>query len=141
MPFWGGQMVLPRLLGVVVLGLVSVRPATAIIESCVETVSAACREGGNQSQSSMRVSDGTLQLTEVLLTPNPCFKVQGDVTLKDRDILVTLEIARTGGICAQCLGEIIGRVTVNGLPEGVYTLHIRTPEGSRSIRLRVPGQR
>lgn len=53
------------------------------------------------------------------------------------EIVVELRPESTGGACVQCIGEVVGEVTVSNLAEGTYTLKLETPQGKRTTTVSI----
>lgn len=91
-----------------------------------ETMSAGCKSGDTQGD--IRTDGNTIIVTEAVTTPNPCYKIRGKVKIEGTDIVVRLEPENEGELCIQCVGEIIGKVSVSGLQSGMYSVRVELPE-------------
>jgi hypothetical protein len=102
----------------------------------VETVSATCQS--RLSEPSIDVRDDTLIVTESLQTPNPCYGVEGTAVLVDHQITVEFFPDDRGGACIECLGTIVGRITITDLPPGDYTVMVHTRQRESRVLVTVP---
>jgi len=102
----------------------------------IETISAECKSG-ELSDPEVSVEGNSIVIVEPFETPNPCYEVTGNVSLEGKEIVVELRPESTGGACVQCIGEVVGEVTVSNLAEGTYTLKLETPQGKRTTTVSI----
>jgi hypothetical protein len=94
-------------------------------EYIVETVSASCRSGNPPS--GIQTEGHDIVITETLEAPNPCYEVTGSVRQVGNRLLVDMDLKKSAGTCVRCAGEVIGQITIKNLPEGTYTVRVRSP--------------
>ncbi len=100
-----------------------------------ETLSAKCKVA--ETPSAVQVEGNTIIITAGLVTPTPCYEMKGNVKIEGTDIVVRLEPQSKGEVCMQCIGEVVGRVTVPDLPPGIYSVTLQTPESASITTIRV----
>ena len=100
--------------------------AQAAIVSLIETLETRCRAG--KPQTKIESEGNTITITEALTTPNPCYRVTGEVTVEGRKIVVKLETEGKLGFCSQCVGQVFEPITIQNLPNGIYSTSIVFPQ-------------
>ncbi len=90
----------------------------------VETLTAACQSRPVLPE--IRVAGNSVILTEAIQTPNPCYTIRGHVEMTDHHLDVELYPVRREEVCVQCIGELVGRITITDLPAGDYSVTLRT---------------
>ena len=93
-----------------------------------DTLSAKCKSA--ESSSEVMVDGDNILIIEAIETPNPCYRLVGDVKLDKMEISVRFELEPSNKLCIQCTGEIIGKVTIPHLINGTYLITIHTPDGA-----------
>ncbi len=101
----------------------------------IETLSTKCRS--EQTPSDIRAVGNTIIIIEAIETPNPCYEVKGEVTIEGTEIVVKLKPENTGDLCIQCIGEVVGRVTIPNLPMGIYSVKLETPQRAAITTIKV----
>jgi heat shock protein HslJ len=102
----------------------------------VETVSAEC---GMVEGSDLNISGvgNSIIITVSMGTSVPCFDATGDVTINGNKVLVEIDTKSRGGVCVECIGKIVGRVTIFDLPPGDYEVDVRAPDDSALTTIRI----
>ena len=100
-----------------------------------ETLSAKCKVAGTPSD--IQAVDNTIIITAGVVTPTPCYEIKGSVKIEGTEIVVRLEPESRGEVCVQCIGEIVGRVTIPDLPRGIYSVTLQTPESASITTIRI----
>jgi hypothetical protein len=113
-------------IGGLVVALVS--PNSTLPAVDVRTTSADCAVA-TIPVTEARATGRTIVITAEMDTPNPCFRVTGSVEVLGTRIVGSLAVVSTNSACIQCLGRVVGEVTISNLQPGVYTLQIDTPGG------------
>lgn len=119
------------------LSLVRGQEAADQPEFIVETVSASCRS--ENPPSGIQTEGHDIVITETLEAPNPCYEVTGSVHQAGNRLLVDMDLKKTAGACVRCAGEVIGQITIKNLPEGTYTVRLRSPRRVFESTVNIPG--
>lgn len=100
-----------------------------------ETLSAKCKVA--ETPSVIQAVDNTIIITAGVVTPTPCYEIKGSVKIEGTEIVVRLEPESRGEVCVQCIGEIVGKVTIPDLPRGIYSVTLQTPESASITTIRI----
>jgi hypothetical protein len=102
----------------------------------VETVSAEC---GMVEGSGLDISavGNSIVITVSMQTSVPCFDATGDVIINGNKILVEIDTESHGGVCVECIGKVVGRVTIFDLPSGEYEVDVRAPDEATLTTIRI----
>lgn len=121
------------LMAAVVLAVIFIQPGseTGKYVVQVETISNKCTFDENPQQDIRAVGD-SIVITMPIQTPTPCYEVDGSVSFFRSDITVNLQTRKMDGMCVECVGVTVARVTISNLDSGDYTLQINAPD--KSIR-------
>ena len=57
--------------------------------------------------------------------------------IEGTEIVVRLEPESRGEVCVQCIGEVVGKVTLPDLPKGIYSVTLQTPESASVTTIRI----
>ncbi len=68
---------------------------------------------------------GTLELSGVISTPNPCYDIDAGLSADGQTLTLTLTASARPGICVQVLGAFPYRATISRLSPGAYQLVVR----------------
>ncbi len=93
----------------------------------VETISAECGSVEDVDLD-IRAVGNSIVVTAPMQTSNPCYDAAADVSIDGGDILVEIRAESRGGVCIECIGRVVGRVTISNLAPGNYGLDVRTPD-------------
>ena len=99
------------------------------IEYKVETISNTCNFDVFPDQE-VRTENGDIVIVMPIQAPNPCHDVTGVATVTGNEIEVNMELVQVGEFCAQCIGTVVGQVTISDLNSGEYKIKINTPDKS-----------
>jgi hypothetical protein len=126
------------LIAAVVLAVIFIQPGseTGKYVVQVETISNKCTFDENPQQDIRAVGDSIVIIMPIQ-TPTPCYEVEGVVNFFRNDITVNLQTKKMEGMCAECIGVTVARVTISNLDRGDYTLQINTPDKSIRTNVRV----
>lgn len=103
-----------------------VQETTVKPEWKVETVSAECATG--EGDLDIRAVGTSIIITAPMQTSTPCYDAVADVTMDGNRIVVEIGAVTQGVICVECVGEVVGRVTISNLAAGSYTVDVRARE-------------
>lgn len=93
----------------------------------VETISAGCGTV-EDGELDIRAVGSSIVITAPMQTSNPCYDAAADVSFDGSNILVEIRAESRGGVCIECVGKVVGRVTISNLAPGVYGVDVRTPD-------------
>jgi hypothetical protein len=113
------------LIAVVTVGCVQ-EPAI-VPEWDVETLSSECGTVVD-GELDIRGVGNSIVITAPMQTSTPCYDAAADVAINGNDILVEINAESRGEVCIECVGKIVGRVTISNLAPGSYGLDVRTPD-------------
>jgi len=109
---------------IVVIAILTVQKS--IPSFTIETISSTCMTGEHDLD--IRAEGNSIVIIAPIQTPNPCYSVVGDVKFSGRNIEVDLSAVSKQGVCIQCIGEVTGKVVIQNLTKGTYSVKIKTPE-------------
>ncbi len=92
----------------------------------IETISSTCMS--EEHDLDVRAEGDSIVIIAPMQTPNPCYSVAGDVKFSGRDIEVDLSAVSKQTVCIQCVGEVTGKVVIQNLTKGTYSVKVKTPE-------------
>lgn len=102
----------------------------------IETISNTCTFDVYPQQNAT-VSGSTLTLVVPIQTPTPCYDVNGTVNFSGSDIFVNLQTEKRGQVCVDCIGEVVGKVTISNLDRGDYSVHVTAPDKSVTQQVKI----
>ena len=102
----------------------------------VETISASCQSQPLLS-TNVTVEGRTVTITDALMTPNPCYTMEASVEIRGEELHVKFFPKQRKGMCVQCLGEVVGKVTIPDLPTGDYTVTVWNRQRSSKTTIRI----
>ena len=105
-------------------------------ESIIETISARCMSGETKPFD-VRVEEKSIIITQSLMAGTPCQEVKGSVKIIKSDIVVRLWTERIGDVCAMCVAEIVGKVTIPNLTKGTYSVTVSTQQGENVTSVKI----
>lgn len=119
----------------VITSTMNSQPSTNIHNFTIETISATCMTEGQNLD--VRSDGNSIIISVPIKTPNPCYDVKGDVKINDKNIEVDLSTVAKPEICIGCIGEVTGKVTINNLSKGTYSVKIITPDKSTTTNVEI----
>ncbi len=93
----------------------------------METLSAECGTVVD-GELDIRAVGNSIVITIPMQTSVPCYDAVADVSIDGNAILVEINAESRGEVCIECVGRVVGRVTISNLAPGTYGLDVRTPD-------------
>ena len=100
-----------------------------------KTLSAKCKV--TETPLVVQASGNTIVITASLVTPTPCYKIKSNLEIKGTKIVVRFEPKSKDEVCVQCIGEIVGTVSIHDLPSGIYSVTIQAPDSTTITTIRI----
>jgi hypothetical protein len=101
----------------------------------METLSATCKS--NDTPLDIDVIGNTIVIKKALPTPHPCHVMRGEMKITGNKIEVNLHPKSKDTVCIQCIGEVVGQITISNLPKGTYSLVLETPKRVLTKTIRI----
>jgi|GEM_PF-3578403 len=121
-----------------VVGNRTFQPAEVSVPITAETISSACISG-ERGEIGITAAGSSIVITVPIETPTPCYEVRAEATMKEGTIAVSVSTDPKGGFCAQCLGIVVGRITIPNLSPGTYGLTVATPSSAAITTIMIEG--